>query len=847
MYDGCSTNKTGFAHRAYHNTTAHFNGYFNARENYMNGVAQIELGNKEDYSNLLPVFIYGDENASKSIYPQMDKAIEKCEKVILRHSIFVKRKEYVDWIDDCWLLIGKCYFYKQDFNQAKEKFEYVGKQFKEKDIHHEALIWLARTYLRMHDNSKTSKILDLIREDASFPSNLKSVYSAVYADYYIQQHNYKLAIPEIRNAIATEKNKKIRVRYLYILAQLYQEEGDLDMASDYYGQVAKMNPPYEMEFYAKINRALSYNVGSGNKEEIKKELKKMLRDEKNADYYDQIYFALAELYLKEGEQQKGIDLLKKSVATSRSNTNQKGISFLKLADIYFYNENPSYELAQAYYDSAVTFIDKTRADFNDILNKKNSLSRLVKDITIINVEDSLQNLALKSEKERDNIINAIIQKIIDEEEKEKENLENNYMFSNENKYDSQNSGSGANWYFYNPATISFGFSEFKRIWGDRKIEDNWRRKDKGNTISDALEEIDLYANSEEDTIKGGNDKKNKNYYIKNIPLTEKKLNLSHNRIIEAYYDLGLVYKERLNDNSKAIESFTELVTRYDTCRYVLSCYYQLYRLFLIEENQDKAEYYKNLILDKAPESEYAQLIKNPNYFKEKQNTKTKVLDFYKDTYKAFKNKYWTRTLNQCIASDSLYQQSEFSPKFHLLKALAIGKISGRDTFILELKKVVALHPDQEEGKEATRIINILSKNKNIENQKPQLKSEYNISFMANHSFILVFPNKLGSVAEIKKQIADFNKEFFRLKNFEIKNLFLKNGRTQMITVKSFPDKTQAMDYYKAFISNCEVMKDENSNSYLSFVITDENFVLLYKNKDVDNYNNFFKKNYRDIE
>ncbi|MFQ5335851.1 MAG: tetratricopeptide repeat protein, partial [Flavobacteriales bacterium] len=314
LHSNCSTNKSGFAHRAYHNTTAHYNGYFNGRESFRAGVAQIKTGYTEDYTNILPVFIYGDENAAKSAYPQMDKAIEKCEKVIQRHSIYIKREEYVDWIDDCWFLIGQCHFYKQEYAEAKEKFEYVARQFQEKEIHFEASIWLARTYLQMHNYAKTGKVLDLIREDEGFPLKLKAEYSAVYADYYIRQHNYLLAIPEIRNAIANEKNRKKRVRYLFILAQFYQQEGNYTKASDYFAQVARMNPPYEMEFYAKINRALSYDVGSGNKEEIKKELGKMLRDGKNSDYYDQIYYALAEVYFREGEQDMGIELLKKSVA-----------------------------------------------------------------------------------------------------------------------------------------------------------------------------------------------------------------------------------------------------------------------------------------------------------------------------------------------------------------------------------------------------------------------------------------------------------------------------------------------------------------------------------------------------
>ncbi|MFQ5335310.1 MAG: tol-pal system YbgF family protein, partial [Flavobacteriales bacterium] len=580
---------------------------------------------------------------------------------------------------------------------------------------------------------------------------------------------------------------------------------------------------------------------------IKKELGKMLRDGKNSDYYDQIYYALEEVYFREGEQDMGIELLKKSVASSRSNTNQKGLSFLKLADVHFNNEPPAYQLAQAYYDSAVTFIDKARPDFNDILNKRNSLSRLVRDLTTIQMEDSLQMLASMSEKELDDLIDGIIQQVIEEEEKMQEEQENNYLFANENSYNNQNAGSGANWYFYNPATIGFGFSEFKRIWGDRKLEDNWRRKDKSSVITQELDEFYEFENAEEDTLEGAKDNKNKNYYLKNIPLTEEKMLRSHNKIIEAYYDLGLVYKERLNDNYMAVESFKELVRRYDTCRYALSSYYQLYRLYLADDNQEEADYYKRLILTKAPGSEYAQLIKNPNYFLEKQKSKTNLLDFYKNTYSAFSDKQWTSALNQCVASDSLYPQSRLAPKFHLLKALTLGKISGKDTLVMELKKVIALHPDREEAREAKRILNILNrkKPKNGKTPKPGKKAEYKLNPKAKHLFLLIFPNTLTKASELKKQISDFNKEYFRLQNFQVASMFLVNGKTQLITVREFPGKAKAVNYYKTFSANCKVMKSSNSDSFSLFIISTDNFSIFYRDKNVKTYDAFFKKNYLD--
>lgn len=899
LFSSCSQQKNRWQNRAYHSTTTRYNIYFNGNESFREGIFTIESANKDDYTKILPVFIYGDENTAKSAYPQMDNAIKKASKSVQRHSMYIKEVEYNEWIDDCYMLVGKAEFYKREFHKALQTFEYVAKDFKHKEIKHDAMLWLVRTYIELNDFNNANKFLDLVTADVSatekgiaellndktetktgikdddksdkksgskkgssskkpsasdqkkrilkehhvFPQRLKADYHGVYADFYIRQENHQLAIPELRNCISHTKKKKKRVRLLYVLAQLYQKEGNYEMATRNYSQVLKLRPSYEMEFYAQINRAMAFDVGAGNSAEIKKQLMKMMKDEKNKEFFDQIYYALADIELKEGNEEKGIEYLKISTQKSISNNNQKGRSFLRLADICFAKKK--YQPAQAYYDSSVSFLNKDRSDYLSILSKRNNLTKLVKNILIIEKEDSLQFLAGLTEKERNKIVDGIIQKLIEEEEQIKFEEQQNALLP-QIKTQQQSATTGGEWYFYNPATLGFGFSEFKKIWGDRILEDNWRRKNK-NIASVDSEGEDLIELEEKDTTKVN--LKDRNYYLKNIPLDKEKMVKSQNKIIEAYYDLGLVYREQFEDNEQAKKTFEKLIQKYDTSRYILPSYYQLYKIYLEEKNDEKAEFYKNKILKEFPKSEYAKIIINPDYFKDIYSEKFKVETFYKTTYQLYLEQQYPSVISNCISSDSIFPKNYLAPKFHFLKALAIGKTSPVTSigspdfsgFEIALKDVIAKHPKDEVAAEAQKIIDMINKKEPVEQKIDSVASLYKFKPDAKHSCVLIFPQSEG-VNKIKIAISDFNNKFFSLAKLNVSDVLLDN-KNQMISIKYFDEISSAMNYYKAFKSDNELLKEFNSKGYILFVISYENFAVFFNQKKVDDYLAFFTKNY----
>ena len=475
----CSRKKNTFTRRAYHNTTARYNGYFNAREILKADVKQLYAEHTDDYSEIIPLFIYPDEAKSKSMFPNMERVIDKTTNVIDRHSIYIRNEEHVRWIDDCYMLMGKARFYKQEYYIAIEVFEYVAKAYKKEPPGYEALIWLARTHIELKEFNKAEAILKKMDESKGVPKQFSSEFNALFADYYIKKNNREEAIRHLTKALETTRKKQDKRRYNYVLAQLWLKQKEFEQASIYFTKVIKLRPHYEMMFNAKISKALAFNTEGEGQSDVKKMLRKMLKDKKNEDYRDQIYYALADIAFKEEKDSLAIDYLTKSAAYSTSNTKQKAISYLRLGQYYY--DIPNYLKSYNYYDSCLAVLPKDFKDYEKIEIRTKSLKKLADNIVIVMEQDSLQRMA-NDETFRNKVIDELIAQA-EEDERQKELAANN----NDDVAFMENTtfGGGDNkgaWYFYNQNTLGFGFSDFRKRWGDRKLEDNWRRSNKESLI-----------------------------------------------------------------------------------------------------------------------------------------------------------------------------------------------------------------------------------------------------------------------------------------------------------------------------------------------------------------------------
>jgi len=840
-------------------------------DNMRQGIKEFESGLKDNYLLVLPVYNFGDKASISKISQYADIAIKKSTKEIQKHSMYFNHKEYNRWIDDGYMLIGLAYFYKQDYPMARRTFEFVIKTYNDNPIKYEAMLWQALASMELGDFNRAEPMLDMVQnmiKQGKAPEKYEEMLSLSYANFYILQKNYAASVEFINRALEIGPTRNMKTRCLFILGQINQKNGQLEEASRYYQSVIKRNASFEMEFNAKINLAQCYVAKSGNREFIVKKLKKMLKDEKNKDYQDQIYFALAHISLKDGDTVPGTDYLKKSVATSKLNNYQKALSSLELADILFAHKD--YKPSQAYYDSTLQFLPKDFPNYSEISKKTATLTDLVTYLSLIDREDSLQRLALMSEGKRNTIIDGIIAKIVADEikkQKEEQERQENLALFGQSKGQGPgspggppgSSGSGS-WYFYNPAATSNGFSTFTRKWGHRKLEDDWFLSNKMvvSEIPETPEDTSSLAMGG-DTAKikkslpKSKNPKERNYYLQDIPFTPVQLKASNDTMIYAYYNVGFVYKEGLNDYEHAIESFQTLNDRFPANKYLVPAYFELYSLYKDLENEPKSDTYKNIILTGYAETDFAKLLINPNYYKEAQSKKKEVSNLYEDTYKAFTNQQYYMVINNAdIALGKFPGDTLLIPRFEYLKALSIGKIEVVDSLVAGMQRILVKYPKSSVRPLAQKVLDYLKSQRNSKGEPivtdsttlPEPVSKlYAFSPNSIHFFILIVDNNRVDVNALKIRIADFNAKYHDLESLQVNSLLL-DGAQEMVTVNNFDNDEKAMNYFISIQNNPYVFnKLDNSGGYNDFVISADNYPVFYRNKDINQYQRFFAKYY----
>ncbi|MEI6122408.1 MAG: tetratricopeptide repeat protein [Bacteroidota bacterium] len=836
----------------YHNLTAHYNAYFNGKEALKEGVVELYKKNKDDYTKILPVFELGTKADAQSVYNYLDRSIEKGSIIITRHSIYIKGIEHVKWIDDAYMLIGKSYYYKQEYDLAAQTFNFVLNRFKDGNTKYEAIIWKARVLTQQGKIDEAEALLVSIEKkiDKNKANRAaEKLYPLAYSDVLIKQQKYDQAIEYLHQALHLNKSRHVRTRLDFILAQTYQRTGKVNKANEYYKKVLGMNPTYDMEFATKINLAKNYDVTMGGGKDIKKLLNRMLRDEKNKEYLDQIHYALAEVYLKENNQELAIIHLKKSARSSISNNYQKSISFLKLGDLYF--AIPDYQNAQVFYDSCVMTLPKEFPNYTLIENKKNTLNDLVKNLNIVSTEDSLQMLASLSPNERNKKIQAHINEIVKEEErKRQEEIDRQAGLANIQQINQTGTQSTGSWYFYNPSSMSFGFTEFVRKWGGRKYEDLWRLKNKAISeynFEEVSEKLDSNEIIKDKTIA---DLKNVQTYIARLPLTPEAITKSNLKISEALYNIGIIYKESLDDYDRSIDAFNKLEKRFPDSKYILPAFYNLYQIYIENQDAGKAGYYKDKILTKYPDSDFAKMISDPNYYQKLEEQKNLFATFYKATYLAYTSGQYPIVIQNADSAIRSKKDKILIPKFEMLKTLSIGKTRPQSEFVDALNKIVKKYPESEVKNDAQNILDFLNKKKTGGNvtTTPAIDtivsntSLYKFDPLAFHFYIVVVEIKNLNINDLKNLFSNHNTKYFSTQKYLINTLFL-DDKHEVLNVSRFENKNNAMNYLQSIENAPEILQLLQNSKYKHFVISAANYPVFYKNKDVDLYLKFYNQFY----
>lgn len=877
LLSGCKTNKNTFVHRGYHNLTARYNGYYYATESIKDGEDKIRTSYKYDYDQYLPVFLVPTNETAKATFPEFDKAIKKSSNCIQRHTIKDKKSNEVftagKWIDNNWNVIGISHFYKREFFSGIEAFDYVIKSYKSRDKY-KAMIWLARSYNEIGAPSQAEPIIGILKEDKKISKYAKKELPAVQADYFMKRGMYKEAETALLSALKGGESKKTksryhlvsglksrpsrktRARYSFILAQLYEEKKENRKAIQYYQKVISLKPDYEIVFNARMKQARLLDVKSGNIPKLKRELLKMTRDVKNTEYLDIIYFTLGEIYEKEKNETQAITYYKLSVKNSTQNPKQKALSYLKLGEINF--DQANYTASGGYYDSTMITLPKDYKDYAIISKRKETLETLVGYIRTIQREDSLQRIAKMNEKDRTRFIEKMITKIEAAEEKKKDELE---ALSAQNANPNPNAvipnnglpaiGNGVkgDWYFYNQTTLSFGVNDFIKKWGNRKLEDNWRRSQKALSFDNQTTGTDTVAEiTKKAKTKTLSNKKNVEYYLTDLPLADSLMQKSDKRIVDAYYNLASTYKEELNNNKKAIATFEELNNRFADHKYKLSTYFQLYRIFTTLKNQAQADYYKNKLLNEYPTSEYAQIIKNPKYISDKNAQKGEVELFYTDTY----NDYVTGNYNSAFVksneSESKFGKNDFAAKFAFIRAMCIGKLKGADSLEMALKQVQVFYPKDPLAKQAQDILEVIYNMKHpseaTANGVINKTDTFSLDLSVPHFVIAVCPDDVAIANGFKSALADYNNNFYSNADLSITSSLFGTAN-QITTIKIFKNAHDALEYIDNLYKDKTVFSGKvKSELFTLMAISEDNLPKFYKKKQVSYYKPFFEDHYK---
>lgn len=762
---GCSTtNHAPAAKMVYQDLTGHYNAYFNANEKMKGVYLAMDKTHKDNYKDILAIYTYSDPKEAKGVTADLEE-IEK------RLTLSVQIHKTSNWADDDFVMMGRANYIKGNYDKAFAFFKYTTTEYKngvdyvkemkrmgkiakptmkkkaakkpkfesvldEKGnlllnkvderpsynffIHSparsEALVWLAKTYSAQKKYSEAAAVIQLMRHDDKFYSNYDKFVEITDAENFLNQKNYNDAIKPLEKFITMTKKKSERVRPIFILAQLYEKKGDFAKASDYYKQVLDNRPSYEMEFYAKIKRA-KLGKKSGPGDEIKKLLIAMSKDGKYKDYLDQIYYELGMIVLTENNRADARKDFHKSINASTKNADQKALSYMQLAQMDF--EEEYYVSSKFFYDSTLRSLSKTDSAYDFVQTRDKTLGKLVKQIDIITTEDSLQRIANMSPSERSKFLNKLIdkkQKEADEKLAEKSKPANTDFIKQAGPGSATNPGTddaASSFYFYNVTSRSNGYNDFIKKWGDRKLEDNWRRKDKAATlVENTVDEVDSakIKAAAKDTVKvqpGSEEEK----LMAGLPLTPEKMQKSNDKLIDAYYSLGTVYKDDLQSYHKAVITFDEMNKRFAKNKLELESFYQLYLLHQRLKNSNKADYYKEQILALYPNSTIAQYLKDPNYLAELKKKENSLSSYYESAYNDYASGMYASAEKKCLDADVQFKENQMRAKFSLLNAMALAKENRLTDYVEALNKVISKYPNTPEKDQAQKWLAALNHSK----------------------------------------------------------------------------------------------------------------------------------------
>ncbi len=860
--------------RLYQNMVTRYNYYYNARRKMTEMGKKAWAANKYNLDNLLPVYGLSPEKTNESNGPELDSIIKKASTGIFIHDPRGK------WMDDLYFLIAKAYYYKNDQDNALNALQYISKNYniqpkkkknstakvkelkiatpektkfrflKHQPVRNDALVWMIRTLTEMNLDGEAQALLTLIKEDKNFPKRLVSQRAAAEAFLAIQQNNIAGAAKPLQDAIAGSKSKKDKMRWEYLLGQIYQHEGQYAESSKHFRKALGFHPSLDMDFYSKLNIAQNSIQSKDAKEKQKAEqlLNSLVKNERYAPYYGKAYYSLAMLALADKKTEEGLELLEKSIRKNQNDNPTKALAWAETGNIRY--QSNEYPAAKKAYDSAVFYNDAARPvpDFDKVSTRQEVLSDVIEQAGIITNNDSLLHLASLPLKEQEQIARKAIARIEkarrDSLTKASDAARGLPTVGNDN-----NPNSGQSWYFASLPNMQSGFNEFKRRWGGRPLGDNWRRMSSMNNFSNNPQ--DSY------TADGGSSNNNNKEYtvdelLANLPVSDTAKQTKYNQIQDAYYELGSLYFLSLNNYPKAIDTYDTLQQRFPHNRHVAQVYYNLFLLYSKINDTEHANFYKNKLGNEFTASTYARLAENPKLLEEQTIKKEAYLAFYDTTYRMFQNKQYNDVLARKQQADQFYKGSELQNRFELLEAMSQAGLRNYDSARAQLQKLIAVYAGTDVAEMAGNVLKLIPASGGIvsdssivsqTNQSAAKAGNFTYEPNAEHMYAFAFEKYDMRITALQAAFSDYNALRYSLDNLNTSVSMLTADRG-IIVIKPFKNAAAAANYMNAVLKTKELTREFKPQDYSMFVITQKNFNELYKSMDYTDYLKFYGKNYK---
>ncbi len=896
-FTSCSTQKAKWANIQFHNTTCHYNVWWNGNESLKQGREKLHKNAVDDYTRLLLPENPGSEEIARSINPEMDRAIEKGVKGIQKHSIISKGEERVPYIKECYLLTAYASFYKQDYPSAQNACNILVNQFTGTRAGDEGAVLLARCLAREKRYTDAETALDQLVVNLGKGNFSRSQRSKLYiamVEATIPQEKYKKAVEYIHLAIETSKSRREKARLTFLLAQIYQQLEKRPVAAKYYRQVLAYGPEYVMEFNARLGEAscvdlnsLSESTRSKDIAKLEKQLDAMLHDKKNEEYRDQIYYAKGEMYLGLKDARKACDNYRRSVAVSTANKSQKARSAIRMGEV-LYDLYENYDLAQKYYDTAMAIISPDYPRYTAIKRRHDILTELTAFTRVYERNDSLVEMATMPEDKRLAIINAKIDtlKLREQEAKEKALLDE--LMSDSKAQ--QNTLSG-DWYFYNTNTVAKGKETFRQRWGLRPLEDNWFLTDKSmigmnlfasepeadSDSPDSLNTLDsLNSLSSMDSMSLGNpdDPHHVAYYLKDLPSTPQAIDSLDSLTSRALLGAGYIFYDGIGNIQRALECYLRLAGNYTSYSETVQAFYMLYRIYDRQGNTPQANYYRDMVLMGFPDSDFANLIRDNEYYKELIAREKRVESDYEEIYDLYSRRRYKAVVDLADRASEDYAGNPLLHKFSYWKGLALANLGSRSDAVAVFEDIVG-HTDRADSiyplaqQQLERLRNgrdtaYLADSEEITDRDEQRARQKNASSQTDRQssiveedlppealvyryrekqqyyVIIIVNDRTVKATELQYRIADFNSQYYSNSGYKV-NALLFTDTTQLITIHRFMSDNEAIGYYHHLQQDESPLRRYADSDHTEFIISTQNYATFYNRKNIDAYMAYFRK------